>query len=99
MVRHRGSTGAVASRPGCSGRLFLLALHTELAFACDHHLQGTVAGRVQSRLGVCETRYYKLLGELLDRPEAAAEPDLIGRLRALRDRRRRLRSTGRPPAD
>ena len=73
-----------------------------LAFARDHHLQGRVAGRVQSRLGVCETRYYQLLAGLLDRPEAAAaEPDLIGRLRALRDRRRRLRSTGRvsSPAD
>ena len=70
-----------------------------LAFACDHHLQGRVAGRVQSRLGVCETRYYRLVVELLDRPEAAAaEPDLIGRLRTLRDRRRRLRSTGRAPA-
>ena len=73
-----------------------------LAFARDHHLEGRVADRVQSQLGVCETRYYQLLGKLLDRPEAAAaEPDLIGRLRALRDRRRRLRSTGRvsAPAD
>ena len=66
-----------------------------LAFARDHHLQGRVAGRVQSQLGVCETRYYALLSALLDRPEAAAaEPEFVQHLRGLRDRRRRLRSSG-----
>ncbi len=72
-----------------------------LAFARDHQLQGRVAGRVQSLLGVCETRYYRLLAGLLDRPEAAAaEPELVAQLRALRDRRRRLRDLARlePPA-
>ncbi|MDP9435205.1 MAG: DUF3263 domain-containing protein [Actinomycetota bacterium] len=64
-----------------------------LAFARDHHLQGRVSGRVQSQLGLCETRYYQLLVDVLDRPEAAAaEPELVQHLRALRDRRRRLRS-------
>ncbi len=29
-----------------------------------------MSGRVQSQLGVCETRYYQLLAGLLDRPEA-----------------------------
>ena len=39
------------------------------------------------------TRYYQLLAAVLDRPEAAeVAPDLIGQLRALRDRRRRLRA-------
>ncbi len=68
-----------------------------LAFARDHQLQGRVAGRVQAQLGVCETRYYQLLAGLLDRPEAeAAEPELVAQLRALRDRRRRLRHPARP---
>ncbi len=67
-----------------------------LAFARDHQLQGRVPGRVQPLLGVCETRYYQLLAGLLDRPEAAAaEPELVAQLRALRDRRRQLRP---PPA-
>ncbi len=68
-----------------------------LAFARDHQLQGRVSGRVQAQLGVCETRYYQLLAGLLDRPEAAAaEPELVAQLRALRDRRRRLRHPARP---
>ncbi len=52
---------------------------------------------MQAQLGVCETRYYQLLAGLLDRPEAeAAEPELVARLRALRDRRRRP-APPRPP--
>ncbi len=53
-----------------------------LALARDHQLQGRVSGRVQSQIGVCETRYYQLLAGLLDRPEAAAaEPELVAQLR------------------
>jgi hypothetical protein len=46
------------------------------------------------------TRYYQLLNELIDKPEAlAAEPALVKRLRAQRARRQRIRSPrskGRP---
>ena len=39
------------------------------------------------------TRYYQLLNELLDRPEALAfDPALVKRLRAQRARRQRMRS-------
>lgn len=62
-----------------------------LAFAREHHLQGTVADWVQVQLGISDTRYYQLLVGLLERAEAeAAEPELIGQLRALRERRQRL---------
>jgi Protein of unknown function (DUF3263) len=39
------------------------------------------------------TRYYQLLNDLIDRPEAAAfDPVLVTRLRRQRSRRKRLRS-------
>jgi len=39
------------------------------------------------------TRYYQLLNELIDRPEALAfDPVLVKRLRAQRTRRQRIRS-------
>ena len=39
------------------------------------------------------TRYYQLLNELIDRPEALAfDPALVKRLRAQRARRQRIRS-------
>jgi hypothetical protein len=39
------------------------------------------------------TRYYQLLNELIDRPEAAEfDPALVARLRRQRGRRQRLRS-------
>ena len=39
------------------------------------------------------TRYYQLLNELIDRPEAAEfDPVLVTRLRRQRSRRRRMRS-------
>ena len=41
------------------------------------------------------TRYYQLLNELIDRPEALAfDPVLVKRLRAQRARRQRMRSPG-----
>ena len=43
--------------------------------------------------GVPVTRYYQLLNELIDRPEAAEfDPVLVARLRRQRSRRRRIRS-------
>ena len=43
--------------------------------------------------GVSPTRYYQLLNELIDRPEAAAfDPELVARLRRRRTARGRLRS-------
>lgn len=66
-----------------------------LAFARNRHLQGRVAGRVRAELGCTETRYVQLLAALLDRPEALdAEPELVGALRALRDRQRDARARG-----
>lgn len=67
-----------------------------LRFAAEHHLAGRYAGRVEQQLGCSPTRYLQVLAGMLDRPEVlVAEPDLIGRLRALRDRRQRLRALGR----
>ncbi|HTC69095.1 MAG TPA: DUF3263 domain-containing protein [Acidothermaceae bacterium] len=43
--------------------------------------------RARAELGLTATRYYQLLNELIDRPEAlAAEPLLVARLRRLRER-------------
>ena len=67
-----------------------------LAFAAEHHLSGRYPERVQQQLGCSATRYLQALSGMLDRPEVlAAEPELIGRLRALRDRRQRLRALSR----
>lgn len=45
-------------------------------------------------LGVSGTRYYQMLNELIDRPEALAfDPVLVKRLRRLRSRRQRIRSS------
>jgi Protein of unknown function (DUF3263) len=44
-------------------------------------------------LGFPATRYYQLLNELIDRPEALAfDPVLVKRLRTQRARRQRIRS-------
>jgi Protein of unknown function (DUF3263) len=44
-------------------------------------------------LGLTATRYYQLLNELIDRPEALkVDPELVKRLRAQRGRRQRIRS-------
>jgi hypothetical protein len=46
-------------------------------------------------LGMPVTRYYQLLNELIDRPEAAQfDPVLVARLRRQRSRRSRMRSPG-----
>ena len=44
-------------------------------------------------LGITSTRYYQLLNELIDHPEALKfDPTLVKRLRAQRARRQRVRS-------
>ena len=51
---------------------------------------------VRERLGLSGTRYHQLLNALIDRPDALAyDPMLVGRLRRLRERRRRIRFAGR----
>ena len=48
---------------------------------------------IRESFAVSSTRYYQLLNELIDRPEAAAfDPVLVKRLRARRARRARRRS-------
>src|SRR5579859_1660011 len=55
---------------------------------------------ISETLGIPATRYYQLLNELIDKPEALAfDPALVKRLRAQRARRQRIRSPrskGRP---
>jgi hypothetical protein len=57
---------------------------------------------IRRRFGLSATRYYQVLGELLESTEAADyDPLVVRRLRRLRDRRRRARyegrSAGEPP--
>ncbi len=48
---------------------------------------------IAEAFGIPATRYYQLLNELIDRPEAlASDPVLVKRLRAQRARRRQMRS-------
>lgn len=45
-------------------------------------------------LGLTPTRYHQILGALIDRPDAeAAHPQLVHRLRRIRDMRRLQRTT------
>ena len=47
---------------------------------------------IAEQLELSTTRYYELLNELIDRPEAEAhDPLVVRRLRRMRDRRRRSR--------
>jgi len=57
---------------------------------------------IRSRFDLSPARYYQVLGELLESPEAVSyDPLVVRRLRRLRDRRRRARyegrSAGEPP--
>jgi hypothetical protein len=48
---------------------------------------------IKEALGMPSTRYYQLLNELIDNPEALKfDPALVKRLRAQRARRQRMRS-------
>jgi hypothetical protein len=50
---------------------------------------------IKRRFGLSATRYYQLLGELLDSADALEyDPLLLRRLRRMRDRRRRARYEG-----
>jgi hypothetical protein len=52
---------------------------------------------IRDRFGLSATRYYQLLGQLLDSPDALEyDPLLLRRLRRMRDRRRRARYEGTP---
>ena len=52
-------------------------------------LPGSKDAAIRDELDLTPTRYYQLLQQLLDRPEAlAAEPTLVGRLRRMREQRR-----------
>lgn len=54
---------------------------------------GAKEREILDALGMSATRYYQLLNELIDRPEAAAfDPALVARLRRRRADRNRLRS-------
>jgi hypothetical protein len=61
---------------------------------------GSKEREILETLGMPATRYYQLLNELIDRPEALEfDPALVKRLRAQRSRRQRIRSPrpkGRP---
>ncbi len=47
---------------------------------------------IASELGLTVTRYYELLNNLIDRPEAEAhDPMVVRRLRRMRDQRRQSR--------
>ncbi|HEV2451210.1 MAG TPA: DUF3263 domain-containing protein [Streptosporangiaceae bacterium] len=60
--------------------------------------QGTKELEIRERFAISATRYYQLLNELIDRPEAAEfDPLLVKRLRARRSKRARRRSVR--PAD
>lgn len=66
-------------------------------------LPGTKDAAIRSRMELSPTRYYQLLAELLESPDAEAyDPLVVRRLRRLRDRRRRARfegrSAGEPPS-
>ena len=61
-----------------------------LAFARRHLQRRDVGDLVGRELGLSPTRYFQLLLAMLERPEVAAtDPELVTRLRAMRDRRRR----------
>jgi hypothetical protein len=55
---------------------------------------------IRARFEMSTTRYYRLLNELLDSPDALAyDPLVVRRLRRMRDRRRRARFEGRPAGE
>jgi hypothetical protein len=58
---------------------------------------GPKEAAIRDRFGLSTTRYYSLLNDLLEMPEAMDyDPLVVRRLRRLRDRRRRARFEGRP---
>ena len=56
---------------------------------------GAKEREILDAIGITPTRYYQLLNELIDRPDAAQfDPALVARLRRRRNARARLRSAG-----
>lgn len=54
---------------------------------------GVKEAAIRERFDLSASRYYELLGEIMDDPEAMAhDPLLVRRLRRLRDARRRARA-------
>lgn len=63
---------------------------------CWWQLPGPKEAAIREHLGLSAPRYYRLLGELIDHPEAEAhDPLLVRRLRRTRDRRLKARFEGR----
>ena len=64
-----------------------------LDFECSWwHQTGPKETMIQEKFDLSASRYYEILGELLDSPEAYEyDPLGVRRLRRLRDRRRRAR--------
>ena len=61
---------------------------------------GPKQAAIRDRFELSGTRYYQLLNELLETPEAMAyDPLVVRRLRRLRDRRRKARYEGRTAQD
>jgi hypothetical protein len=57
---------------------------------------GSKEDAIRTRFDLSATRYYQLLGGLVDSPDAEAyDPLVVRRLRRVRDRRRRRRYEGR----
>lgn len=55
---------------------------------------------IRSRFDLSPTRYYQVLNELLESPDAIAyDPLVVRRLRRMRDRRRRARFEGRSASE
>ncbi|GAC1531144.1 MAG: hypothetical protein NVS3B12_06690 [Acidimicrobiales bacterium] len=58
---------------------------------------GSKEQSIRHQLELSPTRYYQLLADLLDSPDALTyDPLVVRRLRRIRDRRRRARWEGRP---
>lgn len=79
-----------------AGQLSLLELCLDerdravLAFARRHQQRRDIGDLAGRELGLSPTRYFQLLLAMLERPEVAAtDPELVARLRAVRDGRRR----------
>jgi hypothetical protein len=86
--------GRLAALPG--GRVAALSERDMRILAFERswwRLAGAKEREILEVFGMPVTRYYQLLNELIDRPEAAEfDPVLVARLRRQRSRRRRMRS-------
>ena len=67
-----------------------------LDFEAMHwHIAGSKKAAIRERFELSTTRYYQLLAELLDSPEAMEHaPLVVRRLRRQREQRRRVRFEG-----